>query len=185
MPRPRLQKSGMPRWRYDQIWLCIRFSDQPKVRPKGISHAHHRWMLIKDFVRNFNSHRADNFVPSDLICVNESMSKWYGQGGNWINHGLPQYVAIDRNPVDGCEIQNIACARSQVMLQLKLVKAAEEDDSHTKEVEVNGKKLNYGTLVVKELLKPWKHSRGPPMIVCGDSYFASVQTVEELALDKF
>ena len=71
------------------------------------------------------------------------------------------------------------------MLQLKLVKAEEDDDLHTKEVEVNFKKLNHGTLVVKELLKPCKHSRGPPRIICGDSYFASMQTVEEMALDKF
>ena len=63
MPRPPLQKSGMPRWQYDQIWSCIRFLDQPKVRPEGISHAQHRWMLIEDFVCNFNSQKADNFVP--------------------------------------------------------------------------------------------------------------------------
>jgi hypothetical protein len=32
------------------------------------------------------------------ICVDESMSRWSGQGGHWIKHGLPQYVAIDRKP---------------------------------------------------------------------------------------
>ena len=60
------------------------------------------------------------------------MSRWYGQGGHWINHGLPQYVAIDRKPENGCEIQNAACGRSGVMLRLKLVKGIDlvgEDDN--------------------------------------------------------
>jgi hypothetical protein len=36
--------------------------------------------------------------PSDVMCVGESTSKWYGTGGHWINEGLPMYVAIDRKP---------------------------------------------------------------------------------------
>jgi hypothetical protein len=60
-----------------------------------------------------------------MICVDESMRCWYGQGGHWINHGLPQYVAIDRKPENGCEIQNAACGMSRVMLQVKLVKGAD------------------------------------------------------------
>ena len=70
-------------------------------------------------------HRASYFNPSEMICVDESMSCWYGQGGHWINHGLPQYVAIDRKPENGCEIQNAACGMSRVMLQVKLVKGAD------------------------------------------------------------
>ena len=49
---------------------------------------------MDDFVAAFNEHRANFFIPSDHICVDESMSRWYGQGGHWINHGLPQYVAL-------------------------------------------------------------------------------------------
>jgi hypothetical protein len=39
--------------------------------------------------------------PSDVICADKSISLWYGQGGD---HGLPQYIAIDRKPEFGCEI---------------------------------------------------------------------------------
>ena len=31
-----------------------------------------------------------------MICVDESISRWYGQGGDWIDFGLPHYVAIVR-----------------------------------------------------------------------------------------
>ena len=63
-------------------------------------------------------------TPSQRIVVDESISRWYGLGGHWINMGLPQYVAMDRKPEDGAEIQNSACGISGIMLQLKLVKSA-------------------------------------------------------------
>jgi hypothetical protein len=55
----------------------------------------------------------------------ESMSGWYRLGGYWINIGLPMYVAIDRKPEDGLEIQNACCEHSEIMFQIKLVKMAE------------------------------------------------------------
>jgi len=59
----------------------------------------YRWKLVDDFVAAFNEHRANFFYPSDLICVDESMSRWYGQGGHWINHGLPKYdIASTASP---------------------------------------------------------------------------------------
>ena len=57
-----------------------------------------RWKLVDDFVTNFNLHRATMFVPSDSICVDASISRWYGRGGEWINIGLPMYIAIERKP---------------------------------------------------------------------------------------
>lgn len=76
------------------------------------------WLLVDGFVEAFNLHRRQTFTPSDLICVDESISRWYGQGGHWINHGLPMYIAIDRKLENGCEIQNVACGWSGVMIQL-------------------------------------------------------------------
>ena len=56
------------------------------------------------------------------------MSRWYGIGGNWINADLPQYILIDRNPENGCEIKNAADRVSGIMMQLKLVKTSSEED---------------------------------------------------------
>ena len=58
------------------------------------------------------------------MCADESISRWYGLGGHWINMGLPMYVAMDRKPEDGLEIQDCCCAKSGIMCQLKLVKTA-------------------------------------------------------------
>ena len=69
---------------------------------------------------------ARKYHPSDSICVDESMSRWYGIGGQWINAGLLQYIAIDRNPENGCEIQNATDGVSGIIMQLKLVKTSYE-----------------------------------------------------------
>jgi Transposase IS4 len=113
---PGFGKTGMLRMRFEDIWRFIRWSIQPDERQEGIRSEKYRWMLVDDFVENFNNHRAAAFVPSDLICVDESISRWYGQGGDWNNHRLPMYISIDRKPENGCAIQNSACGRSGVML---------------------------------------------------------------------
>ena len=76
-------------------------------------------------MKNFNLHRQRFVIPLWLICADESMIRWYGLGGHWINMGLPMYVAMDRKPENGLEIQNTCCAKSGIMLQLKLVKTQE------------------------------------------------------------
>ena len=116
IPAPSFGLTGMPRKQFDDLWMCIRFSDQPHNCPSEMTSEQYCWRLVYDFVKNFNEHRAQNFSPSDENCVDESMSRWYGQGGHWINHGLPMYVAIDRKPENGCEIQNVACGCSGVMI---------------------------------------------------------------------
>ena len=111
-----------------------------------------RWKLVEDFFNRFNEHRVSTFCPSDIICVDESMSRWYGLGGHWINEGLPMYVAIDRKPENSCEAQNSACGRSGVMLRLKLVTTAEEEQDHLRTGEDG---LLHGTTVLKHLFMPW------------------------------
>ena len=98
-----------PRQRFDYLWSILRWNFQPKERPQGVSDADHRWMLIDDVVDIFNQHQQDNFIPSKWICADESISRWYGLGGHWINVGLPVNVAIDRKTESGYEIQKSAC----------------------------------------------------------------------------
>ena len=48
--------------------------------------------------------------------------------------GLPMYVAMDRKPEHGCEIQNCCDAMSGIMLRLKLVKSQAAEQALTAEV---------------------------------------------------
>ena len=116
----------MSRNRFDTLWANVRWSDQPAVRPDGMLSERYRWMLVDGFVDRINDYRQNFYVPLQDICVDESMSRWYGQGGHWINHGLPMYVAIDRKAENGNEIQNSADGQSGIMLRLKIVTTAAE-----------------------------------------------------------
>jgi Transposase IS4 len=169
IPAASFGKTGMDRSRFETLWSCLTFSEQPVTRPQEMSSERYRWMRVDDFVHRFNEHRRLQFSPSHRICVDESISRWYGQGGSWINHGLPHCVAIDRKPENGAEIQSAACGRSAIMLSLKLVTSIE--------YETGKRLLPHGTEIVKELVLPWAHS---DRVVCADSYFASVATAEEL-----
>ena len=120
-------KVGMFRDRWEELFSSMVWSEQPDNRPDDVNCEAYRWMRVSDFVDNINAHRQKFYTPSSTICVDESMSRWYGLGGFWINVGLPQYVAMDRKPEDGCEIQNAADGSSGVMMRLKLVKTAEEE----------------------------------------------------------
>jgi hypothetical protein len=179
---PRFGRTGMSKNRFEDLIRCFRWSEQPPVRPEDMTSEHYRWLLVDDFVEAFNSHRETNFVPSDRICVDESMSRWYGQGGSWINIGLPNYVAIDRKPDSGCEIQSSCCGRSGIMLRLRLVKTKREEEAIERDHNNNQQDLeseNHGTKVLKFLVRPWFYR---PRIVCADSYFASVNTAEALLM---
>ena len=118
----------MAQTRFDCLFKALQFLRQVEKRPEGMSHERHRWQLVDDFVHNFNHHCSKNFKPGTKICVDESISRWYGQGGDWINKGLPMYVAIDRKPENGCEIQNASCADLGIMIQLKIVKTKAEEE---------------------------------------------------------
>jgi Transposase IS4 len=132
-------------------------------------------MLDDDHVARFNDHRQCCFFPSERICLDESIARWYGQGGHWINMGLPMYIAIDWKLENGCEIQNAACGVSGVMIWLRLVKTAEEEASNHGEDHQDH--LPHGAQVLRWLVSPWANS---DWIVCADSYFASVTAALEL-----
>ena len=167
------RSTGMSRQRYDDIWTCLRLSFQPETRPDNVPSEEYRWMLVDDFIRFFNDHRASHFTPSDVLVIDESIARWYGLGGDWINVGLPMYVDIDRKPESGCEIQSACCGKSGIMIRLKLVKT-----KSCRERETTGNvDENEGTRVLKELTLPWAKTN---RLAVADSFFASVQAARSL-----
>ena len=78
-------------------------------------------------------------------------------------------------PENGCEIQNAACGRSGIMMELHVVKGPSEealaldDDDHN---------LLHGCKVMLHLLRHWTSAKW--RVVCADSAFASVQAALRL-----
>ena len=77
------------------------------------------------------------------------MSRWYGVGGHWLGVGLPTYIAIDRKPENGCEIQYYCCGKFRILTRLRIVKSADEDECNT-----TGD-MPRGTQETVELVRPW------------------------------
>ena len=114
---------AMTRRRFDAIFSGISFNNQP-METGAMTSVQHRWALVNDFLNAINDHREKQFSPSDTICVDESMVRWYGLGGHWIDIGLSFYSAIDRKPESSCELKTAACAKSGIMIRLELVTTA-------------------------------------------------------------
>ena len=61
IPAPLFGLAGMPQKWFDNLWMCIRFSDQPRNRPSDMTSEQYRWRLVDDFIKNFNEHGVQNF----------------------------------------------------------------------------------------------------------------------------
>ena len=61
IPAPSFGLTGMPRKQFDDLWMCIRFSEQPPNHPSDMTSDQYCWRLVDDFVKIFNEHGAQNF----------------------------------------------------------------------------------------------------------------------------
>ncbi len=182
----RLGRTGMIQTRFEASWRNTIFSQQPNTHPLHMSYAQHCWQLVGNFINKINSHWSRFYYPSDLICVDKSFSWFCGYGGYWIRKGLPMYIVIDRNPENGCEIQNACDACSRIMMQHKVVKDGKDEEwriyvFHARlGNQVDSVEMLHGTKVILLVLKPYLNRPGGCRCVCADSYFASVVTVKGL-----
>ena len=153
-----------------------------------LSERYH-WMLINDFVANINKYRQRTFVPGGHLVADETVIRWYGKDGAFVDAGLPMYLALECKPDNGGEIQNLADVASGIMLHLKVVKSANEEKAIAASTAADAiaaataaddddiaaaDKAGKGTQVLLELTKPWHHSGH---VVTAVAYFASMEAV--------
>ena len=79
---PAFGHTGMNMHRFDMLWRHVRRIHQTDVRGEGTMHEAHWWKLVEDFVTNFNEYHTQLFSLLNLICTDESILRWYGQGGH-------------------------------------------------------------------------------------------------------
>ena len=87
-------------------------------------HYAHWWKLVEEFVTNFNEYCKRIFSTSDLICADDSILRWYGQGGHWINLVFPMYVTMESKPENGAETDDASYMQSGIMTRLSIVKSS-------------------------------------------------------------
>ena len=135
----------MNRHHFNMMWRHVRWSYQLDVQGEGMSHEAHWWKLVEDFVTNFDEYITQLFSPLYLICADESILRWYGQGGRWVNLNFLIYVAMDMKLEKGAEIHNSACGRSGIMMRLRIFKSS-RNEAEQEDYEDN---LPHGTKVLK------------------------------------
>ena len=132
-------------------------------------------MLRKSSLREYTRKQYARILLRESTLEDPwSICTWYGQGGHWIRKGLRLYVAIDRKPEHGCEIQNEACGRSGSFLRLSIITSAEH---RLKTAVADEDGLPHGTIILKKLVAPWASTT---RVVCADSFFASVVVAQRL-----
>jgi hypothetical protein len=183
LPSYDLRATGMSRNCFDDIWYAVRWSCQPPEQPDSMSSERYRWMLINNFVASYNDYCQRTFVPGGHLEADETVIRWYGKGGAFVDTGLPMYLALERKPDNGVEIQNHADVVSGIMLHLKVVKSANEEKAITAAaadaIAANdgnnaaaADEAGKGTQVLLELTEPWHHS---DCLVTVNAYFASME----------
>lgn len=79
--------------KFKAIIMNIYFSDTSKRTDEPLTDT--EFSLVSSFLKATNEHGQHYVKPSDHICVDESISRWYGPGGDWIKMGFPRYVDYD------------------------------------------------------------------------------------------
>ena len=89
---PNSGRMGMSKDHHGKIMSVFDCSEQPEEHPSGMPHEEYHWKLVDYHVADFNNYHQSSKMSLDQICVDKSMTRWYGLGGDWINMGLPMYV---------------------------------------------------------------------------------------------
>ena len=108
----------MPHTRLESIRSTLSFA---RADPEADSddETDLRWGEVDEFISAFYDN-LERFTPEHYVCVDESMIRWSGQGGDGHTKGIPHYVQMERKPDYGCELTDIADVQSLTVLGLKL-----------------------------------------------------------------
>ena len=105
-----------------------------------------RFWQVREMIASWNEHMSQNFVPSWVSCLDESMSIWFNR------YTCPGWVFCPRKPHPyGNEYHSICCGLSGIMFAIEIV----EGKDHPKELEQdeNDKKIGKTGALLLRLCK--------------------------------
>jgi hypothetical protein len=161
---------GIPRVKYEHFITHFQYGDWTDEEV-----TEDPWRAISTLVSGFNETREKHVNPGDYICVDESMSVWTGSENKYRGHGHPSVIKIPAKPVGvGTEIKASACGESGVLLRIEPNQGKSWSESLLRDMTLTHPGLtNKSSACTLRLVQPWFSSG---RIVCGDSWFASVET---------
>ena len=139
---------------------------------EGVSATNDPWKQIQLLVNDFNATIKKNYVSSDRLCLDESMSAWRPRQDKY--GGLPHISFIKRKPKPlGTEFKSVADAESGIMLHLEIQRGKGEMNDAAYKTE-----LGATAACTKRLAEAT--SNGECDTFYGDSWFASAKTANEI-----
>ena len=87
----------------------VKSSTNGKTKPDDRA----QWTLNVDFTLPDTGGASHEVINVDILARNCTPGelpalRWYGVGGEWINKGIPYYVAMERKPDNCIEVQDVA-----------------------------------------------------------------------------
>lgn len=157
----------MSRHRFDEIQSAIRLSKAATVA--GVPYRD-KFVFVREFLAAWNANMQEQFIPSFLMCLDESMVQWLNK---WT---CPGWVHLPRKPHPfGNEYHTIACAVTHIIFQVELVEGKDRPTELPKpEFEAELGKM--GGLIMRMTKPVWYSNR----IVIMDSAFCQLKALISL-----
>jgi len=155
----------MSRDRFDQILGALAFNST--ARP---SYPDKFWE-VRDLLESWNDNMANEFEPSWVSCLDESMSKWINQ------YTCPGFVFCPRKPWPfGNEYHTIACGESKILWRTEIVEGKDEPPQRAKKKYHDSGGRNKGTTVAL-MLRMTEPIHGTGKVIILDSGFCVLQGI--------
>jgi len=149
----------MSRFRFEAILTALRLTKDEA--PTYVD----RFWEVRPLIKAWNENMTQQFMPSWVTCLDESMSKWVNK------YTCPGFMVVPRKPWPfGNEWHTICCARSGVMFAVELMEGKDKPPQVNKEFSNRGKTVG----LLLHLTRPiWHSSR----IVILDSGFCVLKGI--------
>ena len=152
----------MSRNRFENILVALKLTEA--VPPTYVD----RFWEIRSLVDAWNKNMAENFSPSWVTCLDESMSKWLNK------YTCPGFMVVPRKPWPfGNEWHSISCAKSGVMFAVELREGKDQPSDIPKSFNDLGKTVG---LLLRLTTSIWHTGR----VVILDSGFCVLKGIVEL-----
>ena len=152
----------MSRDRFDNILKALTYTDRvPPVYKDPF------WE-VRQLIEAWNQNMTENFIPSWILCLDESMMRWINK------YTCPGFMFVPRKPWPfGNEFHTIACGISGILWRLEIVEGKDQPAQEKKEFSEHGKTVG----LLLRLTKPiW----GTGSVVVLDSGFCVVKGIVAL-----
>lgn len=166
--------------RFEQIKHVFPFGFQDKSKSDPKSPEYDPWFPILGMVDGFNANRKKTIAASAMKVLDESMSALRPR--NTKTGGYPHISFIKRKPEPlGTEFKAVCCGETGVLLFLEIQRGKEGMNRvYGDEQRAMGATSACTVRAVKNTVGCGQRETGKSELACGDSWFASVNTVEQI-----